>query len=280
MTVKVVTDSSCDLPQDLLDEFDIAVVPLTIRFGSDEYLDGRDLTSTEFWARCAASPTLPETSAPSPGAFEAAFRAAAEAGHDGVAAVVLSGSLSATLQAARLAAEAVADVITVRTVDSRQASGGVGILALNAARLAKAGKGLDDVAGGAADDVHRTKLYATFDTLENLRKGGRIGRARAFFGTVLSMKPVIELLNGEVQAESRQRTRARSLRHLADKVRQAGRVENLLVLHADADDVDELLVLLQELAPPGQIIVTKVGAVIGTHSGPRAMGVAFQIPAP
>jgi len=280
MTVKVVTDSSCDLPQELADELDITIVPLTVRFGAEEFVDRKDLTSEQFWARCDASPTLPETAAPSPGAFEAVFRAAAADGYDGVVAVQISGGLSATVESARMAAKAVADVIPVRVVDSRQASGGLGVIALNTARLAKAGKGIDDVAGAAQDQVERTRLYATFDTLENLRKGGRIGRAQAFFGSVLSMKPVIELVDGQVEAESRQRTRSKSLHHLADKVREAGAVEHLLLLQADAPDYEDLLTLLAEFAPRDEIIVTKVGAVIGTHSGPRAMGVVFQMPAP
>lgn len=279
MTIKIITDSSCDLPQDLVEELGITIVPLTIRFGTEEFVDRIDLTTAEFWSRCDASPTLPETAAPSPGAFEAAFRDAAAAGHDGVVAVLLSGGLSATLQAAQLAADAVADTIPVRLVDSKQASAGVGILAANAARLAAAGKSLDDIAAAAAEEVGRTRLYATFDTLDNLRKGGRIGRAQAFFGTVLSMKPVIELVDGVVEAESRQRTRGKSLRHLADKVREAGKVEHLFLLNADAPDYEDALAMLKELVPGEDIIVTKVGAVIGTHSGPRAVGVAFQIPA-
>ena len=278
MTVHVVTDSSCDLPQELIDRHAITVVPLTIRFGTDEFVDRQDLTPAQFWARCAASPTLPETAAPSPGAFEAAFRRAAADGHTGVVAVCLSGGLSATVQSATLAAEAVADVVPVRVIDTRQASAAVGIVALNAARRAAAGGRLEDVAGAAADEVPRTRLYATFDTLDNLRKGGRIGRAQAFFGTVLSMKPVIKLDDGVVEAESRQRTRSRSMRYLADKVKEAGNVEHLTLLDADAPDSGELLEMLAELIPREEILLTKIGAVIGTHSGPRALGVAFQLP--
>ncbi|MHB8464415.1 MAG: DegV family protein [Acidimicrobiales bacterium] len=278
MTVKVVTDSSCDLPQELVDSEGIAVVPLTIRFGEEEFVDRRDLTSEEFWARCEKSPTLPETAAPSPGAFEQAYRDAATAGHEAVVAIVLSGGLSATLQAAQLAAESVRDVIPVQVVDSRQVSSAMGLIVLDAARLAAAGKGADDVVGLAVDQAARTKLFATFDTLDNLRKGGRIGRAQAFFGTVLSMKPVIELIDGVVEAESRQRTRSRSMRYLADKVRDAGKVEHLTLLDADAPDSDDLLAMLAELVPREDILLTTIGAVIGTHSGPRALGVAFQLP--
>jgi DegV family protein with EDD domain len=279
VTVKVVTDSSCDLPQHLVDTHDIAIVPLTIRFGDEEFVDRKDLTSDEFWVRCDKSPTLPETAAPSPGAFEEAFRAAAAAGHDGVVAVVLSGGLSATLQAAQLAAESVRDVIRVDVVDSRTVSSGMGLIVLDVARLAAQGTGSDELVRVAVDQTHRTKLFATFDTLDNLRKGGRIGRAQAFFGTVLSMKPVIELVDGVVEAESRQRTRSKSMRHLADKVREAGKVEHLTLLDADAPDSDQLLTMLEEFAPREEILLTTIGAVIGTHSGPRALGVTFQLPA-
>jgi len=279
MTVKVITDSSCDLPQLLADELDITIVPLTVRFGNEEFLDREDLTSAEFWARCEGSPTLPETAAPSPGQFEVAYREAAAKGSEGVVVVTISGGLSATVQSAQVAADAVADTIPVRVIDSRQVSGALGLVALAAGRLAQAGKGLEDVAGAAADEAARTRLFATFDTLDNLRKGGRIGRAQAFFGTVLSMKPVIEIVDGVVEAESRQRTRGKSLSYLAEKVRQAAPVEHLLLLHADADDHPQLLDMLSGTVPRDQIIVTNVGAVIGTHSGPRAMGVAFTLPA-
>ena len=279
MTVKVVTDSSCDLPQELVDEHDIVIVPLTIRFGDEEFVDRKDLTSEQFWAKCDGQATLPETAAPSPGSFEEAFRAAAAEGHEAVVAILLSGGLSATVQSAQLAADAVHDVIPVHVVDSRQASAGVGLIVLDAARLATLGKSADDILALAIDQTKRTKLFATFDTLDNLRKGGRIGRAQAFFGTVLSMKPVITLVDGVVEAESRQRTRSRSMRHLADKVREAGKVDHLTLLNADAPDANDLLEMLLEFAPRDEILVTNIGAVIGTHSGPRALGVTFQIPA-
>jgi DegV family protein with EDD domain len=279
LTVKVITDSSCDLPQELADSLGIAIVPLTIRFGNEEFVDRQDLTSDQFWAKCAASPTLPETAAPSPGAFENAYRAAAAEGHDGVVAVLLSGALSATIQSAQLAAEAVADVIPVRVVDSRLVTAAMGIIVRNCATLAAAGKGMDEIADLGEDQARRTKLFATFDTLENLRKGGRIGRAQAMVGSMLAMKPVIELVDGAVEAESRQRTRSKSIRYLADKVRDAGKIEHLTLLNADAPDYEELLTLLTEFVAKEDILITKIGAVIGAHSGPRALAVAFQLPA-
>ena len=276
--IRVVTDSASDLPDALAAEHNIELVPLTIRFGEESLVDRRDLTATEFWARVASSPVLPETAAPSPGAFEEAFRRAASAGADGVVCVTLSAALSATFQSAQLAARAVQDVIPVRVVDSRTVSLGEGLMAVAAARMAKRGKGLDDCVGAAEDLVSRTRTYAALDTLENLKKGGRIGAAQAMLGSVLSIKPIIEITDGKVEAESKQRTRSKSLRYLVEKVRQFPRVEDLAVVHGDAPDADELVDMLGAVYPRDDIIVEQVGAVIGTHGGPRVIGVTFQVP--
>jgi DegV family protein with EDD domain len=277
MPIKVVTDSACDLPQTLADEYAIAIVPLTVRISGREFVDRRDLTPPEFWARCAQSPTIPETAAPSPGAFEDVFRKAAQDRYEGVVCINLSGALSATLQAAQIAAKAVSDTIPVRTVDSRQVSISLGSVVLRAAKSAKAGKSLADVAATAEDEARRTRLYATLDTLENLRKGGRIGGAQAFIGTMLSIKPVIELRDGVVEAESRQRTRSKSLRYLASKVAEHAPVESLSVIHAEAPDLDEFVALLSKSFPREEMVIADVGAVIGAHSGPRALGVSFVV---
>jgi DegV family protein with EDD domain len=134
------------------------------------------------------------------------------------------------------------------------------------------------VAAGAEEVVPRTRTYAALDTLDNLRKGGRIGAAQALLGSMLSIKPVIEVAGGKVEPESKQRTRGKSLRYLADKVRQASPVENLCVVHGSAPDVDELVSLLAEFHAPDQITVAEIGAVIGTHAGPRVIGVTYTVP--
>lgn len=276
--VRVVTDSSSDLPPSLAAEHRVTIVPLTIRFGESEFVDGRDLTPREFWARCAASPVLPETAAPAPGAFEQAYRALAAEGADGVVAVCLSAGLSATCQSATIAATAVADTVPVRVIDSRSLTMGLGTMALAAARAAEAGKAIDDVTGVATDLIPRTRIYAALDTLENLRKGGRIGGAQALVGSMLQVKPVIEVRDGAVEQESRQRTRAKSLRYLADKVVADGPVEHLAVMHGDAPDVDDLLDLLADNYRRDEIHVGDIGAVTGAHGGPRVIGVTYCAP--
>ena len=276
MPVRIVTDSSCDLPQELADQLGIEIVPLSVRFGEEELVDRRELSTKEFWARCARSAVLPETAAPPPGEFEAAYRRLADQGADGIVCVALSGALSATIQAAEVAAKAVAGDLAVRVVDSRSVTMGLGMMAVTAARLAAEGRDLDTVATAVEDLVARTRVYGALDTLDNLKKGGRIGGAQAALGSLLSIKPVIEVRDGKVEPESRQRTRTKALAYLVDKVRQQGRVENLAVMHADADDVDDFVARLGPLYD-GEVVVGEIGPVIGTHAGRGAMGVVFQV---
>ncbi len=277
MAVAVVTDSSCDLPAELVAEHHIEVVPLSIRFGDEELVDRVDLTPAQFWSRCASSSTLPETSAPSPGAFETAFRKAAAHGPDGVVCVNLSSKLSATIQAAQAAARAVEGEVAVRIVDSRSVTMGLGMIVLATARAGAAGKSLDEVAAVAEDLSQRTRVYGTLDTLENLRKGGRIGGAQAFLGSLLSVKPSIVVQGGAVEPGPKLRTRARGLAWLAEKVAADQPPGDVAIVHGDAPDVDQLRGLLAAHVPAERIVIADLGAVIGTHAGPRTVGVAYQV---
>ncbi len=277
MTVRVVTDSSCDLPLELADELGIGIVPLTVRFGSEELVDDRDLTPAIFWSRSASSATLPETAAPSPGAFETAFRAAAEAGASGVLCVNLSSRLSATVASARTAAQSLAGQIDVRVVDSRSVSLGLGLMATAAARCAADGADLDQVVKEVEALIGRTRVIGALDTLEYLKKGGRIGGAQALLGSVLSVKPMIEVLDGAVEPGPKLRTRARAMRQLVDRVAAESSITNLAILHGDAPDVDVLVEAIRPHFPAERIIVGNLGAVVGSHTGPRTIGVAYQV---
>jgi DegV family protein with EDD domain len=277
VSIRIVTDSSCDLPEQVVADNGIRVVPLSIRFGDEELIDREQLTTGEFWARCARQDTLPETAAPAPGQFETAYRELAAEGATGIVVVNLSGKLSATMQSAELAARSVADVIPVRVIDSRSVTMGLGTIVLACARLAADGADIDAVASLAEDLAGRTKVFGALDTLENLKKGGRIGNARAFLATALAIKPIIEVIDGQVEEGGRQRTRSKALKFLVDKVRDVeGSISNLAVLHADCSDVDQFV---EMLAPyyDGEIVVGEIGPVIGTHAGRGTIGVAFQV---
>jgi DegV family protein with EDD domain len=274
----VVTDSACDLTDEVLAELGIGLVPLRIRFGSEELIDRVELSTKEFWARCQTFTGLPETSAPSPGQFQTAFEAMATDGAEGVVCVNLSSRMSATIEAARQAARALDGSFPVRIVDSLNATMGEGLVALEAAARAGRGGTLDEVAEAAERVVGQLHVYGAIDTLENLKRGGRIGGAQALVGSMLSIKPVICVADGVVEKESSQRTRGRSLRYLADKVRAAGPIARLAAFGADAPDMDEFLAMLDGVHPTEKVLLGEVGPVIGTHTGPGAIGVAW-IPA-
>ncbi|WP_040492961.1 DegV family protein [Ilumatobacter nonamiensis] len=279
-TVRIVTDSACDLPAEVATESGIEIVPLTIRFGDEEFVDRDELTVAEFWTRCVNMSTLPETAAPAPGQFETVYRKLAAEGATGIVVVSLSGALSATIQSAELAKRSIVEDdgidLDVRIVDSRTVSMGIGTIALACARAAADGGSIDDVEALAVDLSDRTRVFAALDTLDNLKKGGRIGGAKAFLATALSIKPIIDVTGGVVAEAGKQRTRSKALAHLVERFKSYdGRVENLAVLHADCSDVD---VFVEMLAPhyDGEILVGEIGPVIGTHGGRGTIGVAFH----
>ena len=279
MTVRIVTDSSCDLPQAMADALGIRIVPLSVRFGDTEYIDRTTITATEFWSKCAASATLPETAAPSPGSFEETYRSLAAEGATAIVVVALSSDLSATMQSAELAARAVAPGIDVRIVDSRNASMGLGLTVLACAELAKTGASADEVVARAQSVIPRTRVFAALDTLDNLKKGGRIGGAKAMLATVMSIKPLISITNGLVEEAGKQRTRSKALAHLVDILRnQEVPIERLAVLNAQCADIDAFLAMVKEVCS-GEIIVGDIGAVIGTHAGQGTIGIVFLLSA-
>jgi DegV family protein with EDD domain len=279
MTVRIVTDSSCDLPQAMADALGIRIVPLSVRFGDTEYIDRTTITATEFWSKCAASATLPETAAPSPGSFEETYRSLAAEGATSIVVVALSSDLSATMQSAELAARAVAPGIDVRIVDSRNASMGLGLTVLACAELAKTGASADEVVARAQSVIPRTREFAALDTLDNLKKGGRIGGAKAMLATVMSIKPLISITNGLVEEAGKQRTRSKALAHLVDILRnQEVPIERLAVLNAQCADIDAFIAMVKEVYT-GEIIVGDIGAVIGTHAGQGTIGIVFLLSA-
>ncbi|MCX6515799.1 MAG: DegV family protein [Actinobacteria bacterium] len=279
MTVRIVTDSSCDLPQAMADALGIRIVPLSVRFGDTEYIDRTTITATEFWSKCAASATLPETAAPSPGSFEETYRSLAAEGATAIVVVALSSDLSATMQSAELAARAVAPGIDVRIVDSRNASMGLGLTVLACAELAKTGASADEVVSRAHSVIPRTRVFAALNTLDNLKKGGRIGGAKAMLATVMSIKPLISITNGLVEEAGKQRTRSKALAHLVDILRnQEVPIERLSILNAQCSDIDAFVAMVKEVYT-GEIIVGDIGAVIGTHAGQGTIGIVFLLSA-
>ena len=278
MTVRIVTDSACDLSDAELSEWGIGMVPLSIRFGDDEFIDRTELSTDDFYRRLAASEHLPETSAPAPGAFAAMFNKMASEGATAVVCINLSEALSATIQSARTAVTSGEVDIDVRVVDSKAITGGLGSIVLACAEAGRNGASADEVVALAENLSSRTRVYATLDTLENLKKGGRIGGAQAAFGAMLSIKPLLDLSSGEVVAAGKQRTRKRSLAWVRSQLEEAGEVDNLAILHSNADDINEFLDTLSDIPSVATARTNIIGAVIGTHGGPGIIGITYQVP--
>ena len=279
MTVRIVTDSSCDLSAADIERHHITVVPLTIRFGDDEYTDGKDLSADEFYEKMATSNELPSTAAPAPGAFETAFRELAAGGAEAVVCINLSFALSATGESAQVAAQALEGEVDVRVVDSGKVSVGLGLMVKAAAAAAEAGQRADDIEALLDQLKDRVFIYAVLDTLDNLKKGGRIGTAQALLGSALSIKPCLDLTSGVVEEAGKQRTRGKARAWLTKQVAAAGELEHLAIAHAAAEDIDQFTASLGDSPAANPATTTLIGPVVGTHAGPGVIAAAY-VPAP
>ena len=276
MTVRIVTDSACDLSAEECEAHGIDVVPLSIRFGDQVFLDRDELSVDDFYRRMADSDDLPQTAAPAPGAFAETFRRRLAEGADAVVCINLSSGVSATMESSELARREVEG--DVRIVDSRSVTGGLGTMVLAAAEAAAGGASADEVVSLVEGLRDRTRVYGAIDTLENLKKGGRIGNAQALLGSMLAIKPLLDFSSGEVEEAGRQRTRRKSLVWLRDKVAEhASEIESLSVMHAQADDIDDLVSMLGELVDPAAIRVGVIGPVVASHGGPGVIGLCFTL---
>ena len=275
MTVRVITDSTADLPPEMAAELGIEVVPLNVHFGTDTFRDGIDLSADEFYERLVASPRPPTTSQPSVGAFLEVYQKALE-GADGIVSVHISAKVSGTWNSSVQAREQLADPSQVEVVDTGQASMGLGWVAVAAAKAAQAGASLEEAAGVARSAAEQVRVLFLVDTLEYLQKGGRIGKAQAMFGSVLSIKPLLTIQEGEVHPLERVRTRGKGVARLVQLVQEAAPLQSMAVLYTTTED--EARALAERLAPcvpSGEVIVGRLGTVVGTYAGPGLLGVGW-----
>ena len=273
--IRVVCDSASDLPQSELDRLAITMVSLSIRFGDEEFIDRVTLSTEEFWRRCTQSKTLPETAAPSPGAFREAFESAARDGCSGVIVVTLSAALSATYQSALVARDAVVDLIDVRVIDSQAVSMGQGLLAIELAERARDGMSLDELEHLASSLRRHVGVVAMLDSLDQLIKGGRIGGAKALIGQVLSIKPLLELRDGLVAEAGRQRTTARALSSIAATARNHAPLRRFALIHAQSTQVAALSALVTDISTEFPMLIADMGPTVGTHGGLGLIGLTW-----
>ncbi len=274
MTIRIVVDSTADIPRERAQDLGIEVVPLMVLFGDESYRDGVDLNTEEFYRKLVASRTSPTTSTPPPAAFEDTYRKLAQDGATGILSLSLASTLSATFSVAQAAADAISHEtgVPIELVDSHTVSAGIGTPAVVLAREAAEGRSLAELKAHAENMFARTRIIAVLDTLEYLQRGGRIGRARALLGTMLSVTPLIGVRDGQVLPLENVRTKSKARERVGQMVAEMGPLESLSIVQADAAAGEALETVIRRTWQ-GPIEHSVLGPVLGTHAGPGAAGV-------
>ena len=274
MAVRIVTDSTCDLPRALVEAHGITVVPLTVFFGDDALLDGVDISAEEFYERLTSSPELPRTSQPSAELFRAAYEELGANG-DEIVSIHISSKLSGTLNAASVPREEVAHSVHIDIIDSYNVSLGLGLVVIEAARSAQAGGTLEEVVATARRVMDRVTVHVSLDTLEYLQRGGRIGRARSFLGSILSVKPILHVEDGEVAPFERVRTRTKATARIFEIASGQGRAKEMFVASGGNEaEARALLERLRAVLPHTDLLLGTLGPAVGVYTGPGALGIA------
>lgn len=273
--VRIVTDSTSDIPQALLEEYDIKMVPLNVHIDSELYKDQVELTPEEFFKKLPLAIKLPRTSQPSPGEFKAAYSEVGSSG-DSIVSIHISREMSGTYQSAIMAASMLLE-LDIEVIDSRFVSMGLGVVVLEAARAAKSGASKEEVIGIVKKVISSVSVLFCVDTLDYLEKNGRIGKAQSFLGTILHIKPVLGISDGVIVPVEKVRGKKKGLLRLAEHVREATRdvsAINVVMLHGNAySEAEAFLEELKNSLPVANGLVVSVGSVVGVHSGPGVVGV-------
>jgi len=275
MAVRVVTDSTADLPAELAAELGITVVPLHIHFGEETFQDGVTISTEGFYNLLTTGDILPKTSAPSSGMFTETYERLAQE-TDEIISIHISTKLSATHASALVGRAGVETPCRIELVDTLSASIGLGLLAVQAARMAREGASLDDILRNTQDSVPHTQYFGVVDTLEYLHRGGRIGKAATLLGSMLNVRPVIGLRNGIAHPIERVRGRERALSRICELVGSFRQIRSLAVAHTTSEAEMELFAArLVQFFPADQVIHSRCGATLGTYLGPGALTVAL-----
>ncbi len=279
MAVKIVTDSSADIPPELLKEFDITVVPLYVRFGNDVFKDKVDIYDQEFYKRLVSGEVFPATSQPTPLDFKQVYEELAKDA-DGIVSVHLSSKLSGTIPSALQARESMQGSCPIEIIDSLSITSGLGMVCLEAARAAKAGKNMEEVVKIASDAVNEIHFMVIFDTLKYLAKGGRIGKAKSLMGAMLNIKPLIGMKDGEVVPLAKARSYSKAMEQQYEFIEKAvkeGEVKEVSIMYNTSKDAaDTLADRIAPLYPKEKILMGEIGPILGTHGGPDMLVVCLR----
>lgn len=274
MTVKIVTDSLSDITEDLAKEMGLTVVPLTVFFGHESFLDRVTINTDEFYRRLAQGTIWPTTTQPPPGDFVNVYNKLAKK-TDEILVITLSSKLSGTYQSASQAKEMVEGKCRIEVIDSRKVAMSLGLIVISATKAAQAGAKLDELVDLVNKAIPRSHLIAYFDTLKYLAKGGRIGKAQGMLGAMLSIKPILTIKDGEMSPLTKLRSKAAGMDYLYNYVAGFSNIEELAVEHATTPEVaDELTDSLSSLFPRDRIYQSTISPVVGTYAGPNALAVS------
>jgi DegV family protein with EDD domain len=274
MTIKIVTDSTCDLPDEVIKALDISVVPMYINIGQKGYLDGVDISRQEFYENLPNYPEHPTTAAPGTDKFRRVYEQLIQQGATQIISIHISPSLSAVLDVARSAAQEVKDA-TVEVFDSRQLSLGTGFLVELAGRAAQQGKAMGEIMHSLKDQISRSHVFASLDTLEYLRRSGRMNGVVSGIGNLLQIKPILRMYDGKPTVE-RVRTQSKAIKMMLGWVKEIGKLEKVAIVHTNAAErAQELLHLAAAFLPSGTIPTVDITPVIGANIGPGAAGFAL-----
>ena len=273
MTVRIVTDSTADLPPELAQDMGIVVVPLNVHFGDEVFMDGVTINADEFYQRLVASPELPKTSQPSMGAFMETYQQLLT-NANGIVSVHISSKVSGTVNSAQ---QAVGELVndSIEVVDTLQTSLALGLIAVAAAKVAQSGASLAEVVAEAKSASRRARFYGVVETLEYLKKGGRIGKAQALMGSLLRIKPILTMQEGIAHPVEKVRTRAKGLQRMAAITADLAPLEALGIMSSDvAGDTDLIANAMIQRLPDSNPVIGRFGPVLGTYLGPGSLGVA------
>ncbi len=275
MAVKIVTDTLSDITSDLAEELGITVVPLYVRFGETIYKDRVEITSEEFYRKLVSEANLPSTTQPTPNDFLQVYEALAKE-TDEILVIVVSGKLSGTYQSATQAKELMKGKCRIEVVDSLSVAMGMGLIVVSVVNAVKGGENLDEAADLARGAIARSHLVAYFDTLKYLAKGGRIGKASGLLGSLLSVKPILTIRDGEMAPLTRVRSLSAGLDYIYNYVAGFSNIEGMAVEHATTpDDADQLVERLGKIYPKERIYRSVISPVVGTYSGPNALAITI-----
>ena len=279
MAVRIVTDSTADIPPEIADRLGITIVPLTVFFGEEAFLDGVELDNAGFYRKLQSSKDLPRTSQPPPASFQEAYTRLIDEGADGILSVHLSSKLSGTYQSACTARDSLPESvrhISIEVIDSKSISVGMSRAIMQAAEEARQGLELNAIKTHTLDQLARTHILAVLDTLEYVKRGGRIGGARALLGNMLSVKPIIALKDGEVVPVEQPRTRSKAYARVAQLLAEKGKIEHVSIAEA-SEDVGRQLAEAIKTTYSGDIPIYLLGASLGTHTGPGTAAIAYVV---